>query len=424
MSFLHSLLSLAVMVALLFVLCLPGAAERTLNHGIHAVPAPARVVIDGDLGEWDTSGAIICCKDVESMLDSESARVAAMWDAENLYIGITWRDRAPMVNNVDPVTMPGNGWRSDCVQLRCDMNGFVSHVDAWYYTPGKRPAMSIHYGRLGVADGGQPKVDRPAPEKMGVEQAFKVSADGKGYVQEIKIPWAVLTLDGKMPAKGADLRLGMEMFWGDVSGDNWPKSRIADNLYDGETQTDFFWTNVKAWGRLILEEHGHLQLPPPAWLKAKPIEPQGPVPITFSLAKEGYVTLAIEDANGDRVKSLLGGIKFPKGANTVYWSGLDDHDQLLPAAAYHWVGICRDELNVRWKMDFYQPNTVCPWPNAKGTGAWGPDHGTLLTAATGGGRVYLSGIGSEGGFPFFACDETGKKLWSAKSGEPDHLGLR
>ncbi len=420
MFLLHPL-TITAFIVLLIAVCIPAEAQRTLNHGVHAVPAAGKVVINGDLSEWDTSGAITCCKDVESMIDSESAQVAAMWDADNLYLGISWRDKTPMFNNVDPVTMPGNGWRSDCVQFRFDMNGFVSHVDAWYYTPGKLPAMSIHYGRMGVEDGGQPKVDRPAPMKMGVEQVFKLSADGKGYTQEIKIPWAVLTLDGKMPPKGADLRMGLELFWGDIAGDGWPRSRVTDNLYDGETQTDFFWTNVKGWGRLILEEKGKLQLPTPSWLRAKPVEPQGPVPISFTLDKDAYITIAIEDADGNRVKSLVGGVKYPKGKNTITWSGLDDRDNILPAGTYHWVGICRDELNVSWKMDFYQPNKEKPWPNAMGTGAWGPDHGTLLTAATGGGRVYLAGIGSEGGYPFFACDENGKKLWSSKSGEPDHL---
>ena len=106
-------------------------AERTLNHGLHAVPAPAKVMIDGDLGEWDTSGTIVCCKDVEHLLDTESVRVAAMWDAEALYLAFVFRDSTPMVNKIDPATMVGNGWRSDAVQLRCNMAGFISHIDCW-----------------------------------------------------------------------------------------------------------------------------------------------------------------------------------------------------------------------------------------------------------------------------------------------------
>ena len=408
-----------VVLSTVFLYDSPIMAQRTMNRGLHAVPAPKKVVIDGDLGEWDSSGAIVCCKDVRTMLDTESARVAAMWDKDNLYVGIEYRDPAPMLNRIDPITMPGNGWRSDCVQLRLNMNGFVTHLDAWYYTPAKKSAMTIKYGRLG--DKNSPKVDRPRyPEKLGARQAFRLAKDGKGYVQEMKIPWAVITLDGKMPAKGADLRMGLEMFWGDISA-RAPRSRVTDNIFEGHTTTDFFWTNVPAWGRLILEDKNNLQLPVPPWLRARGAAPQGPVPITFTMPADGYVTIAVEDGRGNRVKSLLGGAKFAKGAHTVRWSGLDDRNQPLPAGAYRWVGIRRDAINVRWLMSFYQPNRKLPWRNQKGTGAWGVDHGSLQAAAAGDGLIFLAGLGAEAGYPLLAINEAGEKVWSVKSGEPDYL---
>jgi len=196
----------AVAIAGLLLLSFPRPtmAERTLNRGLHAVPAPGKVVIDGELGEWDASGAIVCCKDVEQLLDTESVRVAAMWDAEALYLAFVFRDSTPMVNKIDPVTMIGNGWRSDAVQLRCNMAGFISHVDCWYYTPGRKPAMTIHYGQVGVKDA---KVGRPAyPEQLGAQEAFRAAPDGKGYTQEIRLPWKVITADGNVPPRTADLR--------------------------------------------------------------------------------------------------------------------------------------------------------------------------------------------------------------------------
>ncbi|MBM4034554.1 MAG: hypothetical protein FJ291_22650, partial [Planctomycetes bacterium] len=411
----------AVAIAGLLLLSFPRPtmAERTLNRGLHAVPAPGKVVIDGELGEWDASGAIVCCKDVEQLLDTESVRVAAMWDAEALYLAFVFRDSTPMVNKIDPATMIGNGWRSDAVQLRCNMAGFISHVDCWYYTPGRKPAMTIHYGQVGVKDA---KVGRPAyPEQLGAQEAFRAAPDGKGYTQEIRLPWKVITADGNVPPRTADLRLGLEMFWGDADAQSWPRSRVTDNLADGETQTDFFWTNVKAWGRLILEEKGNLKLPPPAWMAGKKTEPPGLVPITFEMPRDGFVSIAIEDAAGNRACSLLGGAKLSKGNHTVFWSGLSDRNEPLPLGKYRWVGICRDAINVHWLMSFYQPNRSCPWANSDGTGAWGPDHGNLQCVASGEGRVFLGGLGAEAGFPLFALDEKGDKLWTAKGGEPDHL---
>jgi len=416
--------SLALCLAsCVLALSCPALAERTLNHGLHAVPAPAKVAIDGDLGEWDTSGAIVCCKDVEHLLDTESVRVAAMWDAEALYLAFVFRDTTPMVNKIDPATMVGNGWRSDAVQLRCNMAGFISHIDAWYYAPGRKPAMTVHYGPVG-GKAEAAKVDRPVyPEQLGAQQAFRLAPDGRGYTQEIKLPWKVITSDGKAPARTADLRLGLEMFWGDADAQTWPRSRVTDNLADGETQTDFFWTNTKAWGRLILEEKGNLSLPPPPWMAARKAEPPGLVPVTFEMPHDGFASIAIEDAAGNRVCSLLGGVPFAQGHHTVFWSGLSDRNEPLPLGQYRWVGLTRGPIDVRWRMSFYQPNRVCPWANSDGTGAWGPDHGNLQCVATGEGRVFLGGLGAEAGFPLFAVDEQGRKVWTAKSGEPDRLAF-
>ena len=119
---------IAILLGLL-LLVTPAYGQRSVNRGLHAVPAPAGLKFD-DLSTWDTSGAILCCKDVAKK-DLESARVSAQWDQDNLYLALEFRDPMPMQNRIDPVTMPGNGWRSDCVQLRCNMAGFVSHIDAW-----------------------------------------------------------------------------------------------------------------------------------------------------------------------------------------------------------------------------------------------------------------------------------------------------
>ncbi|MGI5867925.1 MAG: sugar-binding protein [Kiritimatiellia bacterium] len=402
---------------------LPASAQRTINRGLHAPPAKDPVVIDGRLDDWDLSGAIVCCKDVSTLLDAESCQVAAMWDAEALYLAFHFKDDTPMRNKIDPVTMPGNGWRSDSVQLRFNLDGFVSHVDAWYYSDGEKPAMTISYGRLGRNAPKQPEVNRSKyPMEMGAELAFQMDDDGLGYVQEMKIPWAVLTLDGNMPPGDADLRLGLELFWGDVTASAWPRSRVTDNLSPEATTVGFFWTSEQNWGKLILEDKNDLDLPPPPWLQAAArTEPQGLVPIAFSLPSESYVTLAIEDAQGNRVKSLVGGVKFPAGDHTVMWSGLDDRDELLPVGDYAWVGIARDELDIKWRMSFYQPNSRKPWNTADGTGAWGPDHGVVVAAAAGDGLVFLAGLCAEAGNGLFAVDLAGEKRWSAKEAGADLL---
>lgn len=401
---------------------LPAAAQRTVNRGLHAPPARGTVIIDGLLDEWDLSGAIICCKDVSNLLEVESCRVAAMWDEEALYVSFRFKDNTPMRNKIDPETMPGNGWRSDCVQMRFSLDGFISHLDAWYYSDAEKPAMTISYGSMKTNAPEQPEVNRPArPVELGAEQAFRIDDDGLGYVQEIKIPWAVLTSDGKLPSPDADLRLGLELFWGDITASTWPRSRVTDNLSDEAKTVDFFWTSEENWGRLVLEPHNDLSLPPPAWMSEVRAEPQGAIPISFALQSEQYVTLAIEDAAGNHVRSLLGGVKFTAGEHTVFWSGLNDRGELLPVGEYNWVGLSRDAIDIEWRMSFYQPNRSKPWVTADGRGAWGPDHGNITAAAAGEELIFLAGLGAEAGIGLFAVDSDGVKCWSAKEAGADHL---
>jgi hypothetical protein len=379
------------------------------------------MTIDGKLDEWDLSGTITCTKDVDNLLDLESCKVAAMWDQLGVYLSFRFRDTTPMCNNIDPVTMPGNGWRSDCVQLRCNMDGFVSHIDAWYYTDGKKPAMHIHYGSY-RKNAQKPTVARPAnPVELGARQAFSRTDDGKGYVQEMMLPWAVLTHDGRAPAADADLRVGLELFWGNRVSIGGMTSRLTDNFSEKAKTADFFWSSEQNWGRLIREATNDLALPPPAWERNVRAEPRGIVPITFSVPKESYVTLAIEDAVGNRVRSLIGGVKFSKGEHTVMWDGLNDRNELLPNGDYRWLGINRDTIDIHWLMSFYQPNPHTPWNTADGKGGWGSDHGCMEGIAAGKGLVFLAGLGAEAGNGLFAINEKGKKRWTVKDAGADLL---
>ena len=52
--------------------------------------------------------------------------------------------------------------------------------------------------------------------------------------------------------------------------------------------------------------------------------PHPPIPIPFRLKEPGFVTLVIEDAQGNRVRNLLSETAFPAGQNIAWWDGLDD----------------------------------------------------------------------------------------------------
>src|SRR4051812_21180449 len=85
-------------------------ATQTDTYGLHSVPPPGKVTIDGDLTDWDLSGQTLMCYDVEALQDIYSANVAVMHDAENLYVSIHWKDTTPMGNSHDPRYEAHKGW--------------------------------------------------------------------------------------------------------------------------------------------------------------------------------------------------------------------------------------------------------------------------------------------------------------------------
>ena len=90
------LLALSFLIALATVIrTLPAAAQQTSNGELRAVPAPAKVAIDGKLDEWDLSGEILICYDLVRLTDVYSVRAAAMYDAANLYLSFRFKDKLP-----------------------------------------------------------------------------------------------------------------------------------------------------------------------------------------------------------------------------------------------------------------------------------------------------------------------------------------
>lgn len=125
-----------------------------------------------------------------------------------------------------------------------------------------------------------------------------------------------------------------------------------------------------------------------------------PIPIEFTLARAGVVTLVIEDAQGMRVRNLVSETPFSAGTNTVYWDGLDDLGR-DPEAAAHAVyhvpgkvvapgrytvrGLVREPLDLRYEFTVYNPGRP-PWKTSSTRSQWLTNHtppGTLCYVPAG-----------------------------------------
>jgi sugar lactone lactonase YvrE len=403
------------------------AAQQTDNYQIQVVPAPGPVKIDGKLNDWDTSGKILSCYDLGTLLETNSVITSVMYDSQYLYFSFQFKDKTPMLNKVDPASDPGSGWKSDCVQLRLwtdhqkptigPPNGsLLLHIDCYWFSPEKKPVAYVVYHNMKLRKKGFEKAIPHAIGK-GIDAAFSINPDKSGYTQEMRIAWSLLRRNGLPFKAGQTLRMGIEYIWGDSTASKWPSHRYADVVNQACPQRKFFWSNYDAWGTLHFLDHGNLSARPQQSNAAKIDEyiknlykTQGAVPIKYTIPEDGSVTLVIEKLNGERVRNLISNYPRKKGENIDYWDGLDDDGKPVPAGEYQVRGLFHDKLDVLYKFSYGSPGQPT-WETSDGSGGWLGDHEMPVGIATNGKWIYISAFCSEDGNTIIGLDETGTKQW-------------
>lgn len=400
--------------------------RQSQNEGITAVPAPARVTVDGDLSEWDWSGRIWIFAD-SGVRNRYSVEVAAMWDAENLYLAAKWKDPTPMLNNVDPDFNPTEGWKADAIQMRV-VTDQTMWLTTWYYAPKRMPVLHLSVWKNPTRDkDGQDVTLLRAKEGgtdlgQGAEMAYKADADGKGFAQEIKIPWKLLYKQVPAMKAGVAFRMGLEFLWGDITGNTWPVHRYADNMQPGKTSREFFWTATKDWGNIELSATGH---GPVRQYIDETGRVEGTVPIRLVVPrKAARFTAVVEDVAGNRVRNLAADLAPEDYAVTdtadtrtveFKWDGLDDKGKLVAPGSYRVRGLTHEGLSAEYDLSFYNPGTP-PWPTQRGNGGWGADHAAPCCVATAGDWMIVSWAFAEGGSGIIGVTPDGLKKWGEKRG--------
>ena len=152
--------------------------------------------------------------------------------------------------------------------------------------------------------------------------------------------------------------------------------------------------------------------------------PQSPgVAVTYHLDQPALVTIAIDDAQGQRVRNLIACVQRPAGDNTEAWDGLDDAGRPVPAGTYRWRGLRHGPITNHFQGQFYSPGdppwlTLLPttWNVRSGTnGGWLSDHGAPACAFAAGDRVFIGAEIAEAGHSVMELDLDGHKksgfLW-------------
>jgi hypothetical protein len=396
--------------------------RQTQNEGFVAVPAKGPVTIDGKLDEWDLSGQIWSYADT-SVRDSFSVKTAAMWNADNLYLGFVWRDPMPLNSLIDPQFDAERGWMVDAVQLRMLAGRQPSWFTCWGFDKGTRPAVHAYHWADENKQAGGRTVLRSAAEAGataigdGVESAYAIAPDGKGFVHELKLPWKVVFNQEWRGAAGQTIRVGMEFIWGSETGKG-PMHRYADNMQPGMTSREFYWSAKNAWGDLTTVA---ASIKEPRRYVEGSLKPPGTIPVRAQVpADAATFSIVIDDAQGDRVRNLAGGCGVAdftvakeggKATVEVMWDGRDEAGRPVPPGTYTVRGLTQNGIDGYYEMSFYNPGTP-PWQTGDKRGAWGADHSAPRLVARSGANVIVTCDFAEGGYGTFAVKPDGTKAWS------------
>lgn len=417
---------------LLFAASAAVMATETENLNMQILPAPGKVVVDGKTADWDLTGGILACSDAENLRDQYSQWFHVMYDSQNLYVLARWKDPTPLNN---PGVKGDHGFAGDCLQFRTvttDAAGKerTAHWTCWKLRDGG-DLMDATYGRQ-LNEG-----NIPDAKVEGAQQAFAADADGKGYVQEIAVPWSLLTAD-KQPLKpGARMVMTVEPnFTAGTQG------RITmKDLFKPGVQIDrvFTFQGPGCWGYATLEKAGKLKprsirlsdgrefavtmeagLPAVNWtglIQSK--ELPGFKPLRFAMPFDGYVSLNLFAPDGTVARQLLTCAFFAKGEHESKWDGLTTPywrtpGQPVEPGAYTWKAIAHKGLGLRlrgWACN----GGSAPWDSSL-TSNWGGDHGVPFSCVTDGEKVYLGWTGAEAGKAVVACDLQGQVQWKHTHG--------
>ena len=425
----HHILKIAAAACLLTLLAAPPAAATETEHlNFSILPAPAEVKIDGKFSDWDLTAGILACSDAENLRDQYSMWFHAMYDAENLYVLARWKDPTPLNH---PGVKGDHGFAGDCLQFRTvttDGGGQGAHgpLDLLEATAWAGIVMDMVYGK-GFNEGSIPDA-----KTEGAQQAFAADADGKGYVQEIAVPWKLLTAD-KQPLKaGAQMVMTVEP--------NFTARRAGPHHHQGSSSSPASRSTASSpsaptiWGNATLEQAGKLKprpvrlsdgrefvvtmeagLPVVNWtglILSKDLP--GFKPIRFTMPFDGYVSLNLFGADGTVARQLLTCAFFTKGEHEVKWDGLTTPywrtpGQPVAAGDFTWKAIAHQGIGLRLR-GWASNGGSAPWDSSL-TSNWGGDHGVPLSCTTDGEKVYLGWTGAEAGKAVVACDLQGKVQW-------------
>ncbi len=401
--------------------------NKTDYQEMHIVPAPGKVVIDGDLKDWDLSGTVDLFLD-EASRATMSVQGAYMYDQEAFYVGGRVKDPTPMVNAHDFAGDLSQVWNADCIQLYLiadpsvksgasinNMTGALMpaadqrslcYIFLWYSTRDQKPGFMIMY-TLGFKD-----LNLNPKE---VEAVYKKDADGKGYTFEYRIPWKILRQE-KAWKDGDKVQTQWQVTWGDPLGERGIAGMTDVRVKESK---DLGYMGPTSWGTGIVHGKGNLKLAK----KTKIDRAAGHIPIAFELAQATKVSLAVYDQDGRLIRTCMGAEPMEAGKQTYQWDGLDDSDQPVPAGEYRWKMLTQEGFEQKYVCDVGVSGNP-PYQTEDGTGGWAGDYAYPVVVKIDGDQVVLGTGDGEAAVKTIGTTLEGQKQWGGGWGSKGFWALK
>ncbi|NNM87801.1 MAG: hypothetical protein HKL95_04705, partial [Phycisphaerae bacterium] len=285
------------------------------------------------------------------------AQLAAQYDRHNLYIAAHFRSFGPITNAKRESTLQGYGG-GDALQIRLSDGKKKVNLCGWYDSADKSPALTADWG------------DLPSPFllKQGAREAFAADADGRGYVQELALPWKVLF--GGTPQHTARLAATFQLWWADLT----PRF----SFYASTT-----------------------------------LQRRGALAVRYKMPADDDLSLGLFDPQGHLLRWLMRDDYCYAGPNRVFWNGLDQWGRPVPPGHYVIKGLYHPALTTQYKMTLDNPGSP-PWPTPDNHGDWLADESIPQAAATDGKWVFLGAPDWEKGVGIIAVNQKGQRQWGSR----------
>ena len=228
------------------------------------------VRIDGRLDDWQAAAGFTASRDGSADCP-EWADGRMMYDDGHLYIAAHVGDPEPMRSVIAPAIDPGDGWRGGSVQVRVSTDrqmgwpangntaGYfaqrnveptpeqktaagnlrLAHLTLWYHARSQTPCLTINHGM---------RFDDFVLNPSGFRGALTRDADGKGYVLEYAIPWALLNCADDPPRAGDMLAAVWQVNWSDAAG-RMRRDHMVEIHNPHEPLRINVWERAATWGR-------------------------------------------------------------------------------------------------------------------------------------------------------------------------------